>query len=1091
MPDNDEYKGYNEGQKQALMASGNVLVSASAGSGKTTVMAEKVFRLVKSGADIRRMVVMTFTRAAAAEIKNRVLKKLYSALRSDEAGDHIRKQIEAFPFTNISTIDSFCFNIIKRYFGVIGADPSSKPYEEDEANRLIVECIDKVCEEKLEAEDPDFIAFATRYAYKRSLDSVKELILKLHRFASGQPEGVKIFQEDKEKAIEDYFISYAKKLVKEQIICGNNAIIALHQADMTEFEKKASVMYNNLVILNDAEDAAAFFNAFKFMTADEKATTKSKGLDILARDLYNAFVRGYNSFYNTVAPYANAFFGKVGRQFAKKDSKILIELTLLADKLYTEGKRRDKKLDFADMGNLALRILEDPSVRQEVRDSFDYIFVDEYQDTNYIQESLLDAISTGNNVYVVGDVKQAIYQFRTAEPEIFRSRKRRFDSSDDGQNVKLNENYRSGQKILDFVNDVCSEVMTEDYCGIDYRADGIMEAHDKFEDCGVEIYTVPRRPAEKKVPIKGVYSVKEAEVVISDDEQAEFVADYIQKNVGKTNVYRIKEKRNDVLKYNDVAVLVRANTQGVRIAEKLASYGIPYNIDKVDEGVDVDRELLIDFIRICYGNDDLAVLNVMMSPLFLFTAKELASIRALVPKTPLLEAVKQYNDEPNLQLKAKKFVEYVEELRAGSAILKVSEILTKVLADGLEGHFISKGGDVAVRIKKFVSTVKSGDCDGDIADFLNFCEKYKGERPPAKKDSVTIVTVHKSKGLEFPFVIIPYLEYHSGQHPSNNFGSDVHVSYLSLDRDLGVSLTDSDDETGYAGDSFGTLVHKLKKRREERKELARLMYVAFTRAENRLVLIGDERKACTSIEMANSFSAFISYAEQKNPSISKYRMEYPEPTEEESFPEIEEDVEADFSYVFTPYAHADAVGMPAKTTVSEVIAQEEGETRIYATDRFDGGSSAILGTAYHLIMQKIDFSTKSTDEISAFVSDLVAAGEIGEEVAKEIDVNKRKKLLDFDVISGAVGKKTYREMPFLMPYGQEGGLIQGVVDLLIEEEDGFIVVDYKASSAGPDALKARYAGQLDLYAQAAERILKKPVKEKILLNLLRSYEVKI
>ena len=942
----------------------------------------------------------------------------------------------------------------------------------------------------MESEDPDFIAFATRYAYKRSLDSVKELILALHRFASGQPEGVKIFEEDKEKAIEDYFISYAKKLIKEPMICGNNAVIALRQADMTEFEEKASVLYDNLVILNDAKDAAAFFDAFKFLS-DEKTTRKSAGLDPLAVKLYNDFIKGYNAFYRAVCPYANAYFVKVGRKFAKKDTKILIELTLLADKLYTEGKRRDKKLDFADMGNLALKILEDPAVRQEVRDSFDYIFVDEYQDTNYIQESLLDAISTGDNVYVVGDVKQAIYQFRTAEPEIFRSRKRRFDSSDEGHNVKLNENYRSGQKILDFVNDVCSEVMTEDYCGIDYRADGIMQAHDKFEDCGVEIYTVPKRTAEKKVIDKGVYSVREAEVVVSEDEQSEFVADYIKKNVGKATVYRIKEKREEILRYNDVAVLVRTNTQGLRIAEKLSEHGIPYNIDKVDEDVDVDRELLIDFIRICYGNDDLAVLNVMMSPLFSFTAKELASIRALVPKTPLLEAVKQYNGEPNLQLKAQKFVNYVEELRAGSSILKVSEILTKVLADGLEGYFISKGGDVAVRIKKFVSTVKYGDCDGDIADFLNFCEKYKGERPPAKKDSVTIVTVHKSKGLEFPFVIIPYLEYCSGSRPSNNFGSDVHVSYLSLDRDLGVSLTDSDDDTGYAGDSFGTLVHKLKKRREERKELARLMYVAFTRAENRLVLIGKERSVCTNVEMASTFSAFISYAEQKNPSISKYRVEYPEPTEEEPASETEEDAEADFGYVFTPYTYADAVGMPAKTTVSEVIAQEEGETRIYSTDRFDGGSSALLGTAYHLIMQKIDFSTKSIEDISAFIKELVTAGEISEEVAKDIDASKIKQLLDFDVISGAVGKKIFREMPFLMPYGQEGGLIQGVVDLLIEEDDGLIVVDYKASSAGPDVLKARYANQLDLYARAAENILKKPVKEKILLNLLRSYEVKI
>ena len=216
----DEYKGYNDGQIEALQSVGNVLVSASAGSGKTKVMVDKILKILREdeNADITRMVVMTFTRAAAAEIKSRLLKKLYEALRKfnqakefDKA-EHIRKQIEAFPFTNICTIDSFCFNLVKKYFGVIGADPSCTPYGDDEPARILAECINKVCDEKLNPNnpDPDFIAFAERYAYKRKLDSVKELILKLREFWMGQPDGEEFFKRDGEKAVEAYFMNYAK-----------------------------------------------------------------------------------------------------------------------------------------------------------------------------------------------------------------------------------------------------------------------------------------------------------------------------------------------------------------------------------------------------------------------------------------------------------------------------------------------------------------------------------------------------------------------------------------------------------------------------------------------------------------------------------------------------------------------------------------------------------------------------------------------------------------------------------------------------------------------------------------------------------------
>lgn len=1080
-----EESRFNSGQREALAAEGNVLVSASAGSGKTTVMIEKILRLIAAGKDVTRMAVMTFSRAAASEMKNRLVKGLYEMTRSGVSDAHISKQLEAFPFANICTIDSFCYTLIKKYFAAVGADPSAKPMDPDDSALALEECVDRACEELLTADDSEFIAFAERYTVARRLDSVKSLMLSLRTFLKVQPDPAAFLSRtDGERAVEAYFLGEFKRRVK--IIAGlcGAAAPALREAGMGEEGEKIAELTRALGSLSAADTCEEFFSVTGVLRPF-RACVKRKEIYLGAKELFNETAEAYRNLLKDAASFAAAYYDRTGQETCRTDCACLARVTTRAEELYAARKKREGKLDFDDMGALALRILDDGTIRAEVRASFDYIFVDEYQDTNLLQESLLRAISDGGNVFAVGDVKQAIYHFRYAEPEIFHERMRRFSSLREGRNIALNENYRSRREILDFVNLCCAEIMTEDFCSIDYRRRDMMKPGTAYEDdaAAVEIYFLPEE--EEKQPGLGLYSVKDAERSTEGGAESDFVASLIAGMAGKEKIYRPKTGVKEPVGYGDIAVLARKRSECARIARALAARNIPYSVADAEEGVYAPRELLVDFVRLCVSTPDVSVINAMLSPVFSFSPAELMEIRNQSPETSFWEAVKSYDGDEKLSLRAKRFVAYADGLRAMSASSTAVDIMTKALVDGLDGYFLSLGGDAGGRIYKFLASVSRMECSSDARDFLAFYEaSYKGERPPSRKDSVTVMTMHKSKGLEFPVVILPSVH-------ARSVGVSLSRNALFADRELGLALKSADSERGYAGDNFATKVQKLKKLNEEREELARLMYVAFTRARNRLVLTG-KRSSCRDIYSASCIGDFVSYAADKNPVIGNYYREAVIASREEKEEARAENPTADLSCLKQEYRYAGATVKPNKTTVSELLEAEEGVYAPYAQRR--GADAASDGTAYHLVMQKIDFRARTEEEVRACIGRLTEEGELDAAQAERLDAGKIARLLRSDIIELARNAICLREQPFMRCMTDENGdktLVQGVIDLIIEEPDGLTVVDYKASAAPERALALRYGKQLELYAEAAGKIWGKPVKNRILFNILRNYIIKL
>lgn len=1068
-------KGFNESQLRALGANGNVLVSASAGSGKTTVMIEKIFSLVKEGYEISRMAIMTFSRAASAEMKNRLIKKLYETVRrGGEEGKRALKQLEAFPFANISTIDGFCYGLMKKYYAVTGADPSAKPMDPDESDALWNECVDKACETALESES--FLRFAGKYVSSRRFDNVKELIDSLNGFLAVQPDGRIFLTKDFTADRKRYFFEEYKKRITAFLTDCNASIAALHDYGMEDEENNLVALSENLKRMSGTADD--MFASAEFVASYKKITAK-KGRSQTGAEIYKeTFGRG-KKIAKDIEEYVSLAREKTDES---ADLQALFYVTDLAQKLYSERKKRDGKLDFNDLIRFALELLKDKNTAEEIKSSFDFIFVDEYQDTNFLQEELLNGISNGNNVYAVGDVKQAIYQFRYAEPGIFNERLRRYSTLAEGKSVYLNENYRSGKRILDFVNDVCSEIMTEGYCDIDYKGNLMTAGADYRGDSSVEIYLSAYK--ERPASFIGVYSVKEDCATEEEDEEGAFIASRIKSLVGKEKIYRPKSGEWKTTEYGDIAVLTRKAKDGLKVAAALERENIPYSVNDENEEAFYPRDLLVDFIRLCIGEADVPVINAISSPIFGFDAEELMEIAVRDTEISFWEAVKSYKGKESIERKAAYFIEYAEELRKKSAFLTVTDLMVKVLSDGLDGYFDSLGNGVGSRISKFLSAIRGLECNRNAGDFVTYYDRsYKGEKPPARPDSVTIMTMHKSKGLEFPIVFLPY----SSDSRSENI---TLKSTFFADKDLGIALKYVDENKEESRDTFATKVLKLKKICDGRRELARLMYVDFTRAENRLVITGNDIKSPDNVYEINSILGFIKYASKKNPRIKTLFRELPRASTEKKTEENAEKAQVDFSYLSEKYRYEKSTVMPGKTSVSELVSAEKGAVAPYGREK---SAKADLGTAYHLIMQKTNLAERELDGINSVVATLVKNGEISEEIAGEIDANKVLDLLKTDVIRLASQRKVYREQPFIIARRENDGLtlVQGVIDLIVEEEDGITVVDFKASGADRETLTERYRPQLELYAEAAEKIFGKKVKRRVLLNLLRNYQAEV
>ncbi len=1079
---------YNVGQQKALDTKGNILISASAGSGKTTVMIEKIMNLVLEKHDLKRILVMTFSRASANEMKERLVSKIYDYLRKGEGDkEFLLKQLDSLPFSNISTIDSFCKSMFNKYFSLGKRDPSAKMLEPEKSVEILHKIIDREIETRIENKDKEFLALLNHIVGKTGFDALKSNIIQARNFFLIQPNleeylvkimaGLKLEQDS---PMVEYIVSYYNKELSKKIDVAKELLVLLQ--DCQKAEKHIICVENFLEFCKNIDTMEGLSILADFFDAPNRFS-KGKGLNE-AQELYNKWKPDFS----TLKKFTTIYKDKEASKKNYEESIYFVNLVLNIDKKYLEYKRKYNLLDFSDLNSFMLKILENKEAREEIKQSFDYIFVDEYQDTNYMQEKYLQDICKKDNIFVVGDVKQSIYHFRYTEPKIFCDRMDYYNATHLGENINLNENYRSNAGILDFANKIFSEVMTTDLGGVDYKNTAKLVAGKEFRKVNnlpiVEIAIDSSKKEEESLPL--IYSVKNAKKTKKSDVESQYIAEKILSIVGKEKLYVAKSDEVVDIKYSDIAVLVKKRSLGKKVIEAFKEAKIPYFAGDISEGDSVEINTLVDIIRVIKNmRQDKPLFVSMLSGLGGFSHKELLEIHSKEPKLQFYESVIRYNAEDKIYIKIQNFVNKLEEYRKLANYYKVSELLGMIIADGVGFDFMKKSPSLIKKVNLFISKIVNTECDKDIDDFLEYYDNtYEGVTNYAEGDAVTISTIHKSKGLEYPIVFLPY----TGENRNGGKKGDI-----ILDNDLGMAIKSYNDEDKIKESNFATEVMSFKNKVEECEEMARLYYVALTRAQNHLFISGKEIQATKEYNQAICFMDWLKAIKENstNTDLSRYYVDIvlDEAVQEDKAIITREDDVINLDKLNFSYPYKEATKMPSKYSVTQLLK----EGREVQTDIPNKRVvKKEVGSMYHTIMQYIDFNIDTEEGVKNFVLKLIDEKFLDEQ-AKDLDMSIILNCLASPLVNYAKNNPHNREQSFLLStnmLGEDKVLVQGIIDLVIFGEET-ILVDYKTSFGSPKQLIERYSKQMELYKEAIEKITKKRVDKVFIFNILKNNVIEI
>lgn len=1099
---------WTDTQKKVLTDEGNLLVSASAGSGKTTIMLQKVLELLKKGKDIDKFLIMTFTKASASEMKEKLIKKLYEEIRTTDSL-HLKRQLDLLNFSSICTIDSFCFSLYRKYFADIGLEPAFENMDERESKLLFIECTDEILEEYLSKSDDElFYQLLQRYIRNRDVEPLKEAIKQLSVFLDIQTDEEDFINKcysmldsdiEKHPAIKLYLEHNIKNLRRFE----DEGKDLLQRVINEKLPDKYIDIINNILIsiknISKAKSLESFALAVKKIEFSNMPRCKE---DCIYKELadeikfYNSEVKDYiKKLYEDLEDYYNSGVFLKG---SSEDIRKLIELTIRVRNRYQKKKLQKKKFDFADLSKISQKILQVKKLREEVSSEYDYIFVDEYQDTNYIQENIINLICKKDNLFMVGDPKQAIYQFRHAEPKIFIQRYFKYKNAKEGTNEDLNENFRSDKRILDFVNYVFREVMDFEFGGIDYKNNAELSAIEELvfpvvsqqPAAQVALYSKPQKEECDNYPF---YSVKNAENKQTDiDYEGFFICKKIKELVGREYIYDSSIKAKRAIEYKDIAILMYKR-KGSGIIDQLSQNNIPYSAPGFKAERIYQIDLLADYLRIIDNmQNDIPLSSVMQSPLYNFTSLEMLNIRKEFPKGFFWEAVVNFSGNNIIKQKIMTLQHDLKRYRKMISYCNVYELMLKILGDGFDAYLLSEGEEITSQVNTFINSVKGREYSGNIADFLQFFDKAFDNKLsiPSAADAVKVMTIHNSKGLEFPVVFVA--EAHSGYAHIHDNNKDLY-----LDNELGIAAKYFNEKDKIKKDTLLIKGFKLKSKYREKEQLLRLMYVAFTRAKNHLFIVGEDKKCKHRYnDMQDNFIQWLNLAKLKNPQLEDHFMVIGNETatETESDVKIIKNTSVDLSELDFAYEYSNSVSVPAKYSVSALkdTADTDYEERVsYLTkeERIEKGVNL------HKIIELIDFNLKDIDEIRVSVSKMAEKGMLPCKTVEEEDILTITKLLNSEIIELCRKSKYMKEKRFMLylPLKEvkencdisDKVLVQGAIDLIILGENN-IIVDFKVTQSSVETIKERYKKQLTLYKLAAEKLLKIKVKKMVIYVINRN-----
>lgn len=1142
---------WSKEQEDAIKIRGqNILVSAAAGSGKTAVLVERIKQLIiKDKTEINEMLVVTFSNAAASELKERIISAIYQEIEANsENEEFLLKQLNKMGSANISTFHSFALEIIRRYFYLINLEPNFRIC--DDANRIILqnEAMEELFQKKFQAEDADFSIFLNKYAGSKNESEAKSMIQYTHGFIQSMPYPFEWLKQNVEKlAIEEKGFINGPIYLEIKINTSRNLKRALKG-----FRKTIDILINNGVdslaskLEIEYEYISDIYNA---IISDE-----SLGFDELKNLLSKIkFERistkkdekeAYEFVKNEVSEFRNKgkklikdgiidkYFQRNITEHAEINNMLydiantLYSLVLEFDLLYKEKKTAKGLIDFSDIEHMALNILKDDKVANEYKEKFKHIFIDEYQDSNLVQETLIDKIKRENNLFMVGDVKQSIYKFRLAEPEIFLKKYKNFKAQNNDLNVKidLNQNFRSKGKIIDAVNYIFKRIMNEDSADMDYGDDAALykgSAYNGELDLDPRIISVNTSIAEEDNELDDeIIEMKKAEI------EANAAANVIKGMLGE-EYFDDKSESVRKLDYKDIVILMRSAAGYKDIySQVLNKENIPNYLDMDDGYFDtIEVGIFINLLRIIDNHmQDIPLISVLRSPIFNFSIKELIEIRLMNKGISYHYAFSLFSkgdivdssaEQKNLIEKCKDVMIKLNKWKYDSVYLSIEELLTMLIKETNYYDYLAalpngfqRQANINALIDKAI-VFQSFHMKG-LFGFINYIDQLKKDKVVtgqvkllSESDNlVRIMTVHKSKGLEFPAVIVSAL--------GKRFNKDSFSGKINLHKDLGIGLRFVDEKESFYIKSINQTLIENRKEKEAMAEEMRILYVALTRAKDRLVLMGTVKNYADTIEKLQnvdpedaidlrSFMEWVLVAafgsnikkevferrnirqsenlkDQNDLDIHKLFNEGFQIHKNQSTLELERDINQRLNF---EYLDKGLSKLQSKFSVSEIKRLKNNikfecfsDTKInnkskecqdeFNKPKFLMGakilSSTDKGTIFHKVMEKIDYKIgNDREKVLKFINNLVSDGFFNKDEAESINIDN---IVNF--FNSNIGKRAsdsfeiFREVSFILTMKakdlelpdfkniEEKIIIQGSIDCYFKDTDGdYILIDFK------------------------------------------------
>ena len=897
-----EVKWTNE-QLQAIQEkNSNILVAAAAGSGKTAVLVERIIhKIIDEQMDIDKILVVTFTNAAASEMRERILEAIYKKLEENPENVHLQRQIILLNKASICTIHSFCLDVIHNHFYEIDLPSNFKIADTAEIDLLKQEVLDDLFEQKYTENDKNFIELLENYTNYRGDEALQELVLKIYKFIQSSPFPIKWLQEKLELLkIEDKDIS--------QTIWGK-LIIQTVDDDIQESIMQLEVTKSKMALYPEmtkfyqtiSEDIINLQDLQKYNSWDElyikllnfnfsKWPVDKKVINDLKEDSKEIRAKVKKHIKEKTAKLLSC-----SQEQAVKDLKIITPILEKLSNLVTEftknfaEKKKEKNcIDFNDIEHFALKILLDENnnpteVAKKYKEKFEEIAIDEYQDSNLVQEAILTSISKGNNIFMVGDVKQSIYKFRQARPELFLQKYDEYKNKEekaqeDNLKIQLFRNFRSRQNILNITNLVFESIMSKELGDINYNENEYLNYGANYPEpeeiknyAGIaELDIIDLKEDESITAFEGEEDEEEQERVEDDVLEAKFVANKIQELLNSNYMVFDKKQGYRKIRPKDIVILLRATSNLSPIYEKeLSDLELPVFSDTSGTYLDtVEIQTILSVLKIIDNPlQDIPLVVVLRSSICNFTDNDLITIRLTDRNCNFYEALIKTRliCDGDLKNKIESFLEKLEKWKSISQYMPLDEFIWQIYLDTGYYQYVGLLPNGAMRqanLKTLFEKAKQYEKASfkGLFNFIQFIDKLKkqnGDLASAKligenEDVIRIMSIHKSKGLEFPVVFL------CNSHKKFNM-QDLNDNIL-LHQDIGFGPTIMDTTRKIKYSSIAKDAIKLKMKQETLSEEQRILYVALTRAKEKLYITGRSKD-------------FTKYVQDKNKVLEMYESE--------------------------------------------------------------------------------------------------------------------------------------------------------------------------------------------------------------------------